>query len=182
VEGLAWVVTLLGIAVAPALLVAQNTVARLHVVVFGALLVFQSSDSLDAPKFLYIGVLAIALTVTLKDPSNNLKRLSLAVAALLMLLCVAAIARGRDPLWVIRDASNYILLAAAAPLAVNFGLRLNEVSVRRVTVAAAGFGVYAFTAQWTSNRGLADLPTPGVPSSAMFTLAIAGASAMAVSS
>jgi hypothetical protein len=175
----AWVLLLLAVALTPAILMVQNTLFRLYVVVFGALLVFQSSGDINVPKVAYLGAFAIAFALTLKDPSNHLKRSSLAVALLLTNLCVVALLRGRDPLWIVRDASNYFVLLTAASLAQTFGFRLKESSIRRATVTAAGFGAYAFVAQWISNRGLAELPTPGAPSTAMITLAVAGSSAMA---
>jgi O-antigen ligase len=173
---------LVAVGLAPFMVMVESTRARLLAVVFGAALVFQSSSDLSVMKLAYLGVLGLVLLMALGDPTWQLSRVSLLVGVLLVGLSVIAILRGNQLIWVVRDASNYFLLLAAAPLAVHFGRRLSERFLRSTTLAAGFFGAYAFTAQWTDNRGLASLPAPGVPSTALFALAVAGCSALAVRS
>ena len=161
-------------------LAGTNTKFRLAAIVVGGVAVFQSSEGLDAPKLLYLALPALCLALAVGEPSNRVKRVSAIAAATLTLLTIAALLSGRDPILVVRDASNYLFLTAAAPLAVQHGLRLEPRYVERMIAAVGAIGVYALTAEWIDNRDLGHLPSPGVPSTTLFTIAVAYAASRAV--
>jgi hypothetical protein len=162
-----------GIAAAILIPFVRSPSLRLWFVVFGALLVFQSSSGISAPKLAYIAGLGVATAFAAHERSMPIARVSTAVAGVFGSLAIMSILRGTPPLLVLRDGSNYFLLLVAAPLAVHFGRRVSETTISRVTVAAGLFGTYAFVAQWISNRGLGSLPAPGLPSNALIGLGMA---------
>ena len=152
-------------------IVIRNSKARLFVLVFGAIFVFQSSSGLSPAKLAYLGVLLLSLGVAVPVGNSRLARTGFGVAVVLALLALLSAVRGNDPINVIRDASNYFLLIAAAPLAYHFGRRLSERTLMRFTVAAGLTGAYALTANWTKIRGLGGaLPSAGASSNVLFML------------
>ncbi|MFZ4810218.1 MAG: hypothetical protein ACOYL9_02630 [Ilumatobacteraceae bacterium] len=172
-------VTLAAVAILPFPLM-RSPKFRLWCVVFGAILVFQSSDGVSAPKLAYLGALGLSVALALPERQHDLVRVSGGVAFVLGTLGVMAVVNGIDPLSVIRDSSNYFLLLAAAPLAFHFGRWIPVDSIRRTTLAVGFAGTYAFVAQWIVNRGLGSIPAPGVPSTALIGLALAMCCAIAL--
>lgn len=165
-------------AIAPAMVILTNTRARLLFVVCGAVLVFQSGSDVGATKIAYLAGLAFVVALTMSDRATPLKRRSVAVGLVFSILCVASVVRGNEAVWVLRDASNYVLLVSAAHLAQHFS-RLPSRFLYRCTLAIGVFGCYAFSAQWISHRGLGSLPTPGLPSTVLMAVGVASASAKA---
>jgi hypothetical protein len=164
-------------------LVSAATAARPIVVVTGALVVLQSSQSLDVTKvgFFTVAVLAVAWSVlhAFKTRDSDLVRdarpwlaTSVIIAAILGLSLPVAIANATPVGTWIRDAAPYALVAAAPWLALDLG---SAVSPRVVTSAIAVVGSLAtisFTINWVQRRHMVDLPIDRLVLSS-FTLATA---------
>ena len=117
---------LCAVALAPTVLMVRDTRVRLALVVFGAIAVFQSSASLDLPKLGYLGLVTIAVVMSLPTRDAPVARASILVGLVLGALVIISLLRGRDAVLVFRDAAGYFFLLAAGPLAVHFGDRLSE--------------------------------------------------------
>src|SRR5262249_46493940 len=126
-------------AVAAAYLLASSPMARILFVVFGGMLVFQSSDSLSLTKLAYFAGTAFAASTALLNASAWATEskaamrplLNMAVApAAVILLTILPVYFGGMPVeaWV-RDATPY-LLGASVPLFAMDASRMENASLR----------------------------------------------------
>ena len=142
--------------------------ARFAIVVAGGLLVFRSSDQLDAPKLIYLVWVGLCTAVAIARLAGERERSMVADIQPLLLstagvmgalaLSLAVAASSGTPLvdW-FRDAAPYGLLAASPFLAWE-GARSRLGSHMEAAVVAAGLmATVAFAVEWLGRRGLADL-------------------------
>lgn len=171
---LAWVyVDRPTLAVLPALLLLAlplvlSARARLLVVVFGALTVFQSSDDLTAPKLLYLMALAVSFgAVLVRLPTligtpawrdlTPLLRASVVLFTLVFLsLPVATFNDVPQKTW-LRDVAPYVMVACAPFFALDAQASLTARTLRRILVVGGTLGALGFTARWLTLRQIADL-------------------------
>jgi O-antigen ligase len=172
-----------------ALLLASNPHLRLGFVVFGGLLVFQSSDELTPTKLLYlfgVGAAALGAFVRVSRMSRNravhdalpFLRASLVFVLLLAASLLLSFANATpQKLW-LRDVAPYVLFAAAPLFAVDAATSLSQRALRRVLVVAGLVGSLAFSAEWLSRRSIVDASSVvGLPTvmlgAALFAYAMA---------
>ena len=142
--------------------------ARLIVVVFGALTVFQSSDELTAPKLLYLFALGISFgAVLVRLPSltgtsafrdlGPLLRASVVTFALVIAsLPVSMLNEVPQKSW-LRDVAPYVLVACAPFFALDAQASMPVKTLRRMLVVGGTLGALGFTVRWLTNRQIADL-------------------------
>lgn len=159
------------------------SLGRPVVVVFGALIALQSSESLDPVKFVYLGATVIALLGSIRHvwgrretrPVEHARPWLIASGLIAVVIAVSlptAIAHGTALSAWVRDAAAYGLLASAPWLALDLGLSQPRRVCLALVVAAGSLATVSFTINWIERRGLADLPIDRLvlPS---FTLAVA---------
>jgi len=142
--------------------------ARVVVVVFGALVVFQSSDELTAPKLLYLFALGISFGAALvRLPSlvgtpafrdlTPLFRASIVTFALVVLsLPVSVLNEVPQKAW-LRDVAPYVLVACAPFFALDAQASMPVKTLRRLLIVGGTLGALGFTVRWLTNRQIADL-------------------------
>jgi hypothetical protein len=159
---------------------------RLLLVVFGAVVAFQSSGDVGALKLAYLGLLGAVLALTFRDRPPTVARSVLstsAVTALVLLaLMVRSVAVGNDASLVVRDGLAYLMLCAAAPLAVHFGRRCHRRYLLGVAIVVGGIGGVAWSVEFAVRRHLVSLPALGLPSPTMGAMSVALCVAMATRS
>ena len=143
--------------------------ARYVVVVFGALFVFQSSDELTNTKLLYLYALgvsfgavlvrlpALSRTPAFRDLTPMFRASLMLFAVVAVSLPVSAFNDVPQKMW-LRDVAPYVMVACAPLFALDAQASLSGRTLRRILVIAGTIGTLGFTAQWLSNRGIADLP------------------------
>ena len=161
------------LAVAPVLLLVSlplvlSAKVRYVVVVFGALFVFQSSDELTNTKLLYLYALGISFgaalvrlptlsrTPAFRDLTPMFRASLILFAVIVISLPVSALNEVPQKMW-LRDVAPYVMVASAPIFALDAQASLSGRTLRRILVAAGAIGTLGFTAQWLSNRGIADL-------------------------
>jgi O-antigen ligase len=149
----------------PLLLSAQ---VRFLVVVFGAMLVFQSSDDLSAPKLLYLFALGVSFGVVLvrlptlvatpayRDLRPMFRASAVTFALLLASLPVSALNDVPQKAW-LRDIAPYAMVACAPFFALDAQASMSARALRRILIVAGSLGALGFTVRWLDNRGIADL-------------------------
>jgi hypothetical protein len=159
-------------------------------VVAGALVVLQSSQSLDVTKLAFFAVASLALAWSVLNAwmtrgSSLVKDArpwlitSVLIAAIVGLSLPVAIVNGTAVgIWV-RDAAPYALVAAAPWLALDLGAAVSP-RVATLAIAVAGsLATVSFTINWVQRRNMVDLPLDRLvlPSfalaTAFFALAVA---------
>lgn len=148
------------------LVLSQRT--RVLFVVFGALLVFQSSDELNLRKMLYLFGVMVAFGGTLYNlPTLSRTRafhliapmLRASVAIFVMLAASGIVATTFDvpkQTW-LRDIGPYALFAFAPFFALEAAASFSGTALRRLLVVAGSVSGLSFMLRWLANRGLADL-------------------------
>jgi O-antigen ligase len=161
------------LAIGPALLLVSlplvlSARVRFVAVVFGALLVFQSSEELTNAKLLYLyalgisfGAVLVRLPMLTRTPAFRdlvpMFRGSLILLALVAVsLPVSALNEVPQKDW-LRDVAPYVMVACAPFFALDAQASLSDRALRRMLVAGGTIGALGFTAQWLTNRGIADL-------------------------
>jgi O-antigen ligase len=141
---------------------------RFVVVVFGALAVFQSSEELNSSKLLYLFALGISFgAVVFRLPRlvgspgyyvlAPMLRASVVMFGLVATsLPVSILNEVPQKVW-LRDVAPYILVACAPLFALDAQASMSARALRRLLVAAGTLGALAFTVQWLTSRGIADL-------------------------
>jgi hypothetical protein len=163
--------------------------SRIPFLVFGGLLVFQSSDQLTAQKmafFMGAGIAVAGAFIRARDLSSRpayydvapLFRASVAFVLLVCLSLPVALAHGTPPTAWLRDTAPYLLFAAAPLLAFDAHSAFSERALRGLLVAAGLAGCAAFAAHWLSRRGIVGIPSAfGLPTfllgAALFSYAMA---------
>jgi O-antigen ligase len=146
---------------------------RVVYIVFGGLLVFQSSDQLTTTKLLFLGGAAVAFVGALVHSRRFTRTAayrdllplfwsSLAFAALLLVSFSVANFMGTSQKAWLRDVAPYVLFACAPLFALDAQTALSARALRRLLVAAGVVGVVFFGAQWLSNRGIANVSSAAV--------------------
>lgn len=141
---------------------------RLAIVVLGALVVLQSSDSLDVPKLAYLGTASMALGVAalkvwsmrrgpLVGVARPLLLGSLALSLLIAISAPVAFANGTSPTAWLRDIVPYGLLAAAPILAVDAAATSSRRFLASLLTAAGVLVVMSFSIEWLQRRGYIEL-------------------------
>ena len=143
--------------------------ARFAIVIAGGLVVFRSSDQLDAPKLAYLAWLGLCTAVAVAglwaEPQRrrlaDVRPLVVASAALVgalgLSLAVALSLRTPFVDW-IRDAAPYCLLAVSPFLAWDGARSRLRLHMDVIAVVAGLMASVAFAVEWLGRRGLADLP------------------------
>lgn len=157
---------LLGIVLA--VKVVSSAVVRLLVVVFGALLVLQSSDGLSGPKVAYLGLYCVAAGVaalnmdrvppSLEKPIRPLLLVAPALIGCVGLSSLVALDGGTAVSDWARDSVPYIFLALVPLLAVDAAARISERTIVRIFVAAGSLTAVSLALTWIERRGFANLP------------------------
>jgi O-antigen ligase len=138
-------------------------------IVFGGLLVFQSSDALSTRKLLFLmgaavcvaGALANTWKLSRQPGSREIAPLFAASRAFVVLILASlpvSLAYGASHKEWVRDASVYLLFAAAPVLAFDAQTGFTPRGLRRLLVAAGAAGTAAYAAQWLSSRGILHIP------------------------
>lgn len=158
-------------------------------IVFGGMLVFQSSDALTARKLLFLlgaavcvaGALANTWKRSRQPVAHDVAPLFAASRAYVLLVLASlpvSLAYGTPRKEWVRDASVYLLFAAAPVLAFDAQTGFSPRGLRRLLVAAGAAGTAAYAAQWLALRGIVHIPGSfGLPTfllgGALFAYAIA---------
>lgn len=148
--------------------------AALRVVVFiiGALLVFQTSEGISAPKVAYLGLVALAVGLALIRMPRILRttwgqemRPALIGAGLLaawvalVTLPYSVVVEGVSPSAWARDAITYFLISGGVVIAIEAA---ESTTLRQARALALGTGVVVavgFAARWVSLRGFGESET-----------------------
>jgi O-antigen ligase len=163
--------------------------ARTLFILFGGLLVFQSSDQLTPPKLYFLMGTAVCVAGALRnygrladDPARSdigpLLAASRAFALLILVSLFVAIADGTPQKPWLRDVTPYLLFAAAPLMAYDAQTVWSHRALRRLLVFAGLVGTAAFAAQWLSNRHIVNISSvPALPTfflgAALFATAMA---------
>lgn len=158
-------------------------------IVFGGMLVFQSSDALTTRKLLFLlgagvcvaGALANTWKLGRQPAARDIAPLygaSRAYVVLVLASLPVSLAYGTPHKEWVRDASVYLLFAAAPILAFDAQTGFTPRGLRRLLVAAGIAGTAAYAAQWLSSRHILHVPGSfGLPTfllgGALFAYAIA---------
>ena len=162
------------LAVAPVLLLMTlplvlSAKVRYVVVVFGALFVFQSSEELTGTKLLYLYALGVSFgaalvrlptlsrTPAFRDLTPMFRASLILFAVIAVSLPVSALNDVPQKMW-LRDVAPYVMVACAPLFALDAQASFSGRTLRRILVAAGAIATLGYTAQWLSNRGIADLP------------------------
>jgi hypothetical protein len=162
---------------------------RILFLVFGALLVFQSDPQLTPPKLYYLlgaavaGAGALARRRQLRDDPVRrdfapLFAASRAFALLTVVSLFVSLAYHTPHRVWLRDASSYLLFAAAPLFAYDAYTAFGQRGLRRLIVVAGLAGSAAFAAHWLSSRGIVKVSSAfGLPTfllgAALFSYAMA---------
>lgn len=184
-------------ALAVALLAAMTALAltvsplvRLVVVVFGGLLVLQTSQTLDAPKLAYLAAVAIAFAAALPHavqelrgsgrPAKGLVIGATAFGVMTLLSLPVSLSRGDDLVTWVRGAAPYILFAAMPVFALDAAASVPRRRLTALLVLAGGLATASYAVEWVGRRDLLSqpvvdrvvLPSTLLPAS-LFAMAIA---------
>jgi hypothetical protein len=142
---------------------------RAVIVVFGGLLVLQSSQDLAPLKVAYLAVAIVAVAMSVLNVVR-LRQSPVVVAARPWLIASAvlagmialslpiAVVRGTPIAAWLRDAAAYGLLAAAPWLAVDLAFATSRRTVLGLAVAAGAIAAVSFAIVWTQRRQMSDFP------------------------
>ncbi len=146
-----------------------NGTTRALLVVFGGLLILQSSDRLDALKVGYLLVAGIAAAGSVasvwrarSEPATIAMRPWLVASAVIvglvaLSLPVALINGATISNW-LRDGAVYVLLAAAPWIAIDLARSASPNLILGAGLLAGLLGVASFVVVWVQRRQLIDLP------------------------
>jgi O-antigen ligase len=141
---------------------------RFVVVVFGALAVFQSSEELNSSKLLYLFALGISFGAALVrlprlagTPAfldlRPLLRASVVTFALVVASLPVSVLNGVPQKAWLRDVAPYVMVACAPVFAIDAQASMSARTLQRLLVVGGTLGALGFTAQWLTNRAIADL-------------------------
>jgi hypothetical protein len=163
------------------------------VVVVGGLLALESSSALDAPKFVYLLLAAVAAAGAIASARWWLTRQRSAMAepwlivsgafAVLALASVAvSIAHGTSLTSWLRDVSSYGLFAAAPIVALACARSASRRWIIVVFAICGAFASVSFAVEWLGRRSIAQLPIDRIvlPSGSLACGLLALASAFAI--
>jgi O-antigen ligase len=142
--------------------------ARVVVVVFGGLTVFQSSDELTSAKMLYLFALGVSFgailvrlptlrgTPAFRDLTPLLRASIVTFVLVALSLPVSALNEVPQKDW-LRDVAPYVMVACAPFFALDAQASMSAKALRKLLVLGGVLGALGFTARWLTNRDLADL-------------------------
>ena len=142
-----------------AYVVAASALSRAALIIFGGILVLQSTSGLSAAKLLYLAVVAISVIVIVAEAkplpakwhaAHRRGTLVLFVAALSVLNAIAYGVFITD--W-LRDVSPYLLLGVAVLVGHDLSY-LGVTRLRRLVVIVGAIGTVSFLVAWLSRRGV----------------------------
>jgi hypothetical protein len=144
------------------ILIVVSPLARVVLVVFGGLLVFQSSQSLDPPKIAYLAGFTIAFAaalpnfrLALEGPGRVARGVvagAFVFAAMLLLSLAVSMAHGDDPsLWV-RGVAPYVLFAAMPVFAFDAALSIPRRTLTALLLLAGTVATAAYVVEWAARR------------------------------
>ncbi|MEO8437415.1 MAG: hypothetical protein ABI562_03085, partial [Chloroflexota bacterium] len=147
----------------------MHGVTRLAIIVFGGLVVLQSSPGLGPTKLAYLGLAAVIFGLSarrvwqLRDhPIFADARPWLLVSALLIIIIAislpVSLAKGTPIAQWLRDTATYGLFAAAPIFALDAAASMRRGLVLGLTVVFATLGLLSFGIYWITLRNLAVLP------------------------
>jgi O-antigen ligase len=155
------------------LLLLASPRARLVFIVFGGLLIFQSSQQLDSKKMAFLLGACIVLVGALVRSQRfmrssvfaDMRPLFLSSAAFAALLTVslpvAKLSGVPTKDW-LRDVAPYVLFACAPIFALDAATSLPARTLRRLVAIAGFLGAASFATRWISHRGIANLKSEAV--------------------
>lgn len=181
---LAALLTGLGVAFQPALVVLPlvplvglallfSAPFRLAFVLFGGLLVLQSSSGFDVQKIAYLAGCMVAFGIAFlrsrafeSSPANAfigfLKRFSLVWMLVIAVSLPVALIQGILPVNWIRDVIPYLLIAAVPFLAFDFlitvQIKPHSITPSLIFLAFSALSTLSFSSTWIIRRGYADIP------------------------
>lgn len=141
---------------------------RLAAITVGGILVLQSTDSLDAPKTIYLVVAGSAILIALfRLPStagtrafSAMRPLLLAMVALLAVIAVSlfvALSHEVNATAWLRDASAYALFAVVALVALD-AHRASHRALLLLALAVSGLSMASYIVAWLDIRSIAEAP------------------------
>lgn len=165
---------------------------RLAIVVFGAMVAFQSSPDVDATKVAYliafivclVGALAFVWRARHTSPVRSagpLLAASAAIGGLLAVSLIVATANGTPLTTWIRDVAAYGMFAAVPLFALDAGSAASRRFLLAMLVVAGLVGSLSWAVEWLDRRDLLDLPferlafPSGQLPGALYLLAVAAA-------
>lgn len=131
-------------------------------VVFGGIIILQSSQNLSAPKIAYLGGVVLCFVIALVDMrvERDQKTLlwgSALVAFVIVISFISASIHGTSVSNWVRDAFGYALFAGSPILAFDFANGGHRF-ILRLFLASGLVATVSFTAEWISNHGVGYLP------------------------
>jgi hypothetical protein len=171
-----------------------NGGTRAGIVVFGGLLVLQSSGTLDGPKIVYLALavaaaIGAAVAVSKAAREGTLLDRTLPVASVLLIVFLAvslpvALMHGTPPTLWLRDAATYGLFGSAVFLAVDLERSATRKLMLTLFLVAGILATIGFTIEWMDRRDIMRLSLPWIPlpSGALPSALFATASAFALRS
>ena len=163
------VAALLPLVALGALLLVVDARARIIFVVFGGLLILQSSDSVGLLKLAYLGGVLVSLGGALFGISRSsdwfkrrlatpLLRASLAVSALIMISLFVSREHGVAPTDWLRDAAPYVLFALTPIFALDAQSAFSRKGLIRLLVCAGLVATASYATNWLEQRHIVNLP------------------------
>ena len=142
---------------------------RVAFVLFGGMVVLQSSQTLDAPKIVYLVGTFVCLVAALgavrrarRTPAVRLgSQWLMASGALAVLIAISfliARASGTPPTDWLRDAANYALFAAVPIFALDAQASASRKLLVGMLVVAGLLGGVSWSVEWLSRRQILELP------------------------
>jgi hypothetical protein len=163
------IAALLPVVALGALVLLVDARARILFVVFGGLLILQSSDSVGPLKLAYLGGVLVSVGGALFALSRSsdwfkrrlatpLLRASLAVSALIMISFFISHDHGVATTEWLRDVAPYLLFALAPIFALDAQSAFSRKALIRLLVCAGVLATASFATYWLEQRHIAELP------------------------
>jgi hypothetical protein len=167
-----------------------RSVVRVLVVVFGGLVVLQTSQTLDAPKIAYLAAVSIAFAAALphalqelRGSGRSAKGLVIAGAAFGAMTALSfpvSLSRGDDLTTWVRGAAPFFLFATAPVFALDAAASVPRRWLGALLLVAGALATASYAVEWIGRRGLLSqllvdrivLPSIMLPA-ALFAMAIA---------
>lgn len=158
-----------GLLLLPLVAIVFSPFGRLAIFGGGALLVFQTSEGVGVAKFVYLGLVALAMVIAItrlsrpddRDTASALRWPLLASAVMTLLITASAVgslSAGVEPFAVFRDATTYFLIVAAIPIGAEAGAALRPESIALGSALIAIVAAASFAVVFLSARSAIEVP------------------------